>query len=284
VISNLNAQDIDSPTVYGWQTPSEGYLSGNGSLNFSTPVFFPVRGIGEQLTAPAGPGNYVSSAEVYFGIVRMNPTHADSALVITAYVYDTTGIGSSPGHALDSASFTLGSLGTYPTATVFNFTHQAILPGLSFFVTVTLPYANGDTLAVETNNGSTGDGLGWLNSPNHGGWVSYDTLTNIALGNFIFPTVCGPNISGIQAVNELKNVSVYPNPTMGIFTVSLNLGSSSDASISVSDMTGNKIYQSTDKAVRSLNKQINLSAIAPGAYIVNIRTNEGTTNRQIVIE
>jgi hypothetical protein len=91
--------------------------------------------------------------------------------------------------------------------------------------------------------------------------------------------------TGIESIAAgVTNFSVFPNPSNGIFTANVSLVAASDVTISVTDMTGSKIFESTDKAVKEINKQINLSSIATGIYFVSVKTAQGTANQRIVIK
>jgi hypothetical protein len=90
--------------------------------------------------------------------------------------------------------------------------------------------------------------------------------------------------NGITNIAGITEFSVYPNPSNGVFTASISLESASDVTISVVDMTGNKVYESTDKASKDITKQINLGSVAAGIYIVNVKTANGTTNQRISVK
>jgi len=362
----LNEGSLDTPNVYLSGSPNEGFFSGNGALDAGG-TFYPQIGVGERYTTTVSTP-HVTTALVIYGYIVINAAHADSAQKITAYVYDTTGTSPvfneyEPGAALDSASVTLGSISndiTNGQATVFNFTHQPQLASGAFFITTSLPLTTGDTLAVATNQGTTGDGNAWLEFSAGAagtGWASFDSLTGgTAIGSYIIVSVCSaatsscPTITttaseigsstsayatasggvgpytyswsssattdtatglvngntytvtatdhngctgtatvsiatGIASIDAgVANFSVYPNPSNGVFTANVSLVVASDVTISVTDMTGSKIYESSDKAVKDLNKQINLSTIATGIYFVSVKTAQGTANQRIVIK
>jgi hypothetical protein len=109
----------------------------------------------------------------------------------------------------------------------------------------------------------------------------------LPIQNFYFYpsiTVTTPtDTNGIASIDAgVSNFSVYPNPSNGIFTASVHMQSTSDITTSVMDVTGTKVYESTDKNVLNLNKAIDLSSIAAGVYIVNVKTNSGSVNQRIV--
>ena len=294
-LSNLNFTTADTNAVL--YSNSQGYLSGNSYIVYSS-INVPTISIAEKFDAPTGAtGRYVSSADVFFGVVVINPNSADSMLTVKAYIFDTTGTSPTnvyaPGSALDSsAPMTLAAIAaaTANGPTTFTFLHSTPLTSNGFFVTLSLTQTVGDTLAVYTNDGSVGDGNGWaeLSAAGQSQWITYDSLTGGqigVLGNWIFPTVCGDTgTTGIKPISNINNFNIYPNPSNGVFTASVHMSSASDVYMSITDMTGTKVYESTENAVVSMNKQINLSHLAAGVYIASVKTAEGTSVQRLVIK
>ena len=92
-------------------------------------------------------------------------------------------------------------------------------------------------------------------------------------------------ILGIESLDGgVADFRVYPNPSNGNFTASIKLTTTSDIAITVLDIAGRKVYESADKSVKELNKPINLSHMASGSYIINVRTDKGAVNQRIVIQ
>jgi hypothetical protein len=359
----LNFAPTDTPYVSTWGAPFQGYVAGNSSL-FDGTSYVPVLGIGEDLTDNLA-SHYVTTAVVEFVVATINSS--DSGLLVTAYVYDTTGTDAygnpnAPGNALDSASVTLGSIAdslANGSVTVFTFTHNAIIPSQSFFITVTLPSAAGDTIAagISDLNSPVVGGDGWLNASGGNGWLISDSLYQSASDgtpDFIVATVCGTaaascptinvsttvlsttsadatasggiapytyswsnadntdtatslstgstytvtatdhngctgtgsvTIAGIQQISAgVADFSVYPNPSSGVINASLHLVTASDVTMTIVDMTGNEVYESNDQSVKDQTKTINLGSIAPGIYIVNVKTASGSVNQRIAIK
>ena len=292
VVTNFTAAD-SVVTVF---SDSIGILSGTGAIYGGS--LFPHLNIAEEFAIPAGTtGTYVSAAEVFFFQAIINPTHADSITKVTAYVYDTTGTGGiagytpgfAPGNAIDSASVTLATIADSVStgalsSNLFVFNNVPLTTGKSFFIVVGIPQITGDSIAIYTNDGTSGNGNGWLDiGP---GWLTYDSLFGgTGIGNFIVPLVCGDTgTTGIKAISNVNNFSIYPNPSNGVFTASAHMSSASDVYMSITDMTGSKVYESTENAVVSMNKQINLSNMAAGVYIASIKTAEGTSVQRLVIK
>jgi hypothetical protein len=96
-------------------------------------------------------------------------------------------------------------------------------------------------------------------------------------------TVLGPN--SIETISAgITTLNVYPNPSNGVFNLEVSLKDASDLTISISDIAGRKAFETTEKNVTDLTKQISLNNLSKGIYVVNIKTATGSANQRIVIE
>ena len=89
------------------------------------------------------------------------------------------------------------------------------------------------------------------------------------------------NITGI-GVGELRlnnYVNVYPNPSKGQFTVTIE-GYSGSATIIVLDVLGNEVYSTS---TTNESTAIQLIEQASGVYFVQVQTTSGTTTNRIAI-
>jgi len=122
-----------------------------------------------------------------------------------------------------------------------------------------------------------------------------DTTTSITSGSYSVTatdhngctgtaTVSISVSSGTMSIDGITKFTIYPNPSTGAFTISLYLTTISDVTVSITDMTGQKIYQSTEYGVKELNKPINPDTVSAGIYFVNVRTTQGSANQRIVIK
>jgi hypothetical protein len=84
--------------------------------------------------------------------------------------------------------------------------------------------------------------------------------------------------TGIATVNaNMENLSVYPNPNNGEFTIELNNGHSK--TIEVMDVTGRTIVaNSTDKGVIN----VNISQLANGIYYVKVKSDNAVEVLKVV--
>lgn len=74
-------------------------------------------------------------------------------------------------------------------------------------------------------------------------------------------------------------ISIYPNPSSGIFTISSSGNLDEFKSVEVFNSMGQKVYASTDAS-----KVIDLSAETHGLYFVNLKTSYKTTTRKLIIK
>ena len=92
---------------------------------------------------------------------------------------------------------------------------------------------------------------------------------------------------GIAKVNASnKQVSIYPNPTTGNFTIETN--SSSKQTLQIVDMNGRIVFTQTIQPTPNPSKEgnkinIDASNLNEGIYNISIFGNEGVTNKRLVI-
>ncbi|WP_299113484.1 T9SS type A sorting domain-containing protein [uncultured Winogradskyella sp.] len=78
--------------------------------------------------------------------------------------------------------------------------------------------------------------------------------------------------------NTLSKVAIYPNPSNG--NITLQAQTNEDAQISVYNILGNRVYQTT----QSLNSEMDLSNLKTGIYLVKIEAEGKQTTKRLIIE
>ena len=84
--------------------------------------------------------------------------------------------------------------------------------------------------------------------------------------------------------NTFGTISVYPNPTSGIFniTASANI---SDLTISILDIQGKEVFHVLEKNnTADFNKHINLEGIAKGIYYIKLSTDKGVKIQKLTVQ
>lgn len=78
-------------------------------------------------------------------------------------------------------------------------------------------------------------------------------------------------ISGMEENDLLHNVTLFPNPTSGMFNINIHNTGSYNLFISIVDVLGKEVFSSTDKInSTNYNKEINLEGLAKGIYYVKL--------------
>ena len=80
------------------------------------------------------------------------------------------------------------------------------------------------------------------------------------------------------------NFSIYPNPNKGQFNVSLNSSSSNKINVSVYDVRGRIIYDTTFENRSNFNQSINLNSVQSGMYLVKVSDGDKQATKKIIVE
>jgi len=91
-------------------------------------------------------------------------------------------------------------------------------------------------------------------------------------------------VSGIETVNGMDLMKVYPNPSNGLFQVSLELPSSEEVSVSVYDMMGHKVANVTEGQLQKGSFTVDMTGKAAGMYFVRMTALNKVYNQKIIIE
>jgi hypothetical protein len=118
-----------------------------------------------------------------------------------------------------------------------------------------------------------------VGSLNRYGYVSY--YLNV-IGNATDP--CGT--TGINTIDPALNaeLSVYPNPSNGVFSVKLNAGSRVSGLLEVVDVTGRIVFAQDVDLIGRQNVSVDLGHCAKGIYTVLLRTANGNATKRISID
>ena len=98
------------------------------------------------------------------------------------------------------------------------------------------------------------------------------------------PTVM--NCSGISSVDELSlaEIKLFPNPSNGNVTLTLNAADANTATIEVSNLLGQVVYTTSNEFVSGNNDiQLDLSSLETGQYVVRVSNETTSTTASIQI-
>ncbi|WP_417603113.1 S8 family serine peptidase [Owenweeksia hongkongensis] len=82
--------------------------------------------------------------------------------------------------------------------------------------------------------------------------------------------------------SPLGNLALYPNPTTGVFTVSLEENQNGKVSFTVNSITGKQVFTNSADANNQKEFTLNLSHLPKGAYIVTVTTDAGSQNLSMI--
>ena len=89
---------------------------------------------------------------------------------------------------------------------------------------------------------------------------------------------------GVEEIGNLSSLSVSPNPTSGLLTLSLNLDNPTDLNIEVIGVDGATVMTVTEaKANGMLRKQLDMSELANGAYLIKVTSDNGVRTERVMI-
>ena len=77
---------------------------------------------------------------------------------------------------------------------------------------------------------------------------------------------------------SIEGLTIYPNPTSGD-RIYINSKSSLDKQITIYDVLGKKVLQTEINC-----KEVNISSLLPGVYIIKIKEEEATVTRKLIIK
>ena len=90
-------------------------------------------------------------------------------------------------------------------------------------------------------------------------------------------------ITGIGDITEEHGISVYPNPSHGVFTVAVTAGYISPIEVNIKNELGQQVRRYALNTA-PFKEEINLSAQPSGIYFVEVKSAAGTFIKKIRIE
>lgn len=98
---------------------------------------------------------------------------------------------------------------------------------------------------------------------------------------------CGePLAVGINEINEISNISIFPNPTTDVTTVNFNVEQTTDVSVQVYNVLGGLVLTPANGKTIFPGKgevKINVGDLSTGTYTVLISTSNGAPTAQNIV-
>ena len=138
----------------------------------------------------------------------------------------------------------------------------------------------------------------WIDCDNGNAIIASETgqsYTALSSGNFAVIITEGGSCSDTSACvnvsvtgidsNFEQIVSIYPNPSNGLLTFSINNVVTNQIVISILDIQGKIVFTETDKNIAAeYKKQINLSDLAKGIYYVKLNIGSEVKTQKLIIQ
>ena len=91
------------------------------------------------------------------------------------------------------------------------------------------------------------------------------------------------NSIGLPHISDFQ-VSVYPNPSNGQFSVKVEVSQSSEVQFEIVDMNGKTVYNESHPCTTGTNlKDITLQNIAPGTYLMKVKSGCNLVIEKVVV-
>jgi PKD repeat protein len=89
---------------------------------------------------------------------------------------------------------------------------------------------------------------------------------------------------GIGELLTDADLSIFPNPNQGQFTVELELKESSDLQIELNNVLGQRVYRQSLQQQSYWRKEFDMTSYSKGIYMLSIATENGVLQRRIIID
>ncbi len=279
-------------------SPDSGYIAGNNFYgDLQKAEFY------HQTDFPAGSGQIKGAIILFFRSGTTVGTHGTSAMSLSML----SSAAGAPGASLASQSFTLTQVGAttavqgvnyagtpglgYSTAIMVPYTVMFPSPvnlSSDFFLSVTLPTVAGDTAAIFMGviNKNTANTAWEFQSGSPNSWHAFSETPaswgfNGSLA--ILPLYCSIATSVENSVDLSSAVTIFPNPSAGQFTLSLNFEKQANATITVTNVLGQVILTDLEQNIVNHSMTMDLSKFGKGNYFVTVRSENGIVTKRIVI-
>jgi hypothetical protein len=89
----------------------------------------------------------------------------------------------------------------------------------------------------------------------------------------------------IKEVENINDLSIYPNPTSDRLNIQFNTSTADDFDITIYNVTGQAVYKETlNRFLGSYHQELNTADFAQGVYLMQIKSSKGTITRKVVVQ
>ncbi|NTV84089.1 MAG: carbohydrate-binding protein, partial [Bacteroidales bacterium] len=157
-------------------------------------------------------------------------------------------------------------------------------------------YSNG-SVSVRLGTGGEFSAIKSVSFSATGGWQTWATQVfkmNLPQGNYtlrLFSVSGEYNINwfeisqptDLNEIPQLERLRIFPNPSNGIFFVEAEFSAMTAYTLTLSDLIGSEIYNSSSEKSSSFIQRIDHQAGKPGVYFLSLSTETGRLTRKVMI-
>ncbi len=176
---------------------------------------------------------------------------------------------------------------TTGSLTYFNFASPAAIPtNGNFFVSMVMSTVVGDTIGLVSSQDGCFENSGYAYEKwSDNSWHSFLSAWPLDFDIAVFPIVDHQFGVGVNNINSGVAVNVFPNPTADNINVNFMLSSNSALSCKIYNAAGMEVLnagiENFNKGIH--NKEINLSGLTNGIYLLAVETQTGKSLQKIVV-
>lgn len=268
-------QAIITDTVYGrdYGNPSGSWRVGRQCGGLQVGNIFDVYAADDLTSVSAHVADYSRAGARMFGVLyEVDTTTSPMSFIFLAqtddYIIQTTDIDAWVTIPFNSAISIDPQFGQQYMVAIGGYAHPIDTFGISVSgeaeVTMSRIQDNG------CNLGSQGFGY-WY-------WISETPMVRM---NFGIPSAPPSNV---EEASFNGNLTIYPNPTNGVFTIEMRDVQTDVYTIKVTNVLGQKVFESAN-SISGLHKEnIDLSAFQKGVYLIEIKNSTATVAERIIVE
>lgn len=86
-----------------------------------------------------------------------------------------------------------------------------------------------------------------------------------------------------KTIKSIEGLSIYPNPSNGVFVLTLNNPKVKLFNLNVMDLSGKKVFEEVVSMNRNIGKQIDLSNLAKGVYFLHVQSGNESKVEKLII-
>jgi hypothetical protein len=115
--------------------------------------------------------------------------------------------------------------------------------------------------------------------------ITYSVTDTNSCQNSTAQNITVQDCSGVEEYAFGNNITVYPNPTSGMFSIAIANANFNALTISVTDIQGQEVFRQEDKNISNeYNKQINLEELAKGIYYIRLSAGSELSIKKLIIQ